>query len=119
MNLRDIKKDINYVLGAFVDDCALFLTVNPGKNSEEVTDLIDEAAELNNALRDKIVAPEAKAAGKSAYFDAIRKELLEKVDALYDRLTAAVKKGLEPEAPAAPAPKKPRAKKAKEEPAAE
>ena len=23
MNLRDIKKDIEYVIGAFVDDCAL------------------------------------------------------------------------------------------------
>ena len=30
MNLRDIKKDIEYVIGAFVDDCALFLSVHPG-----------------------------------------------------------------------------------------
>ena len=36
MNLRDIKKDIEYVIGAFVDDCALFLSVHPGKNADEV-----------------------------------------------------------------------------------
>ena len=41
MNLRDIKKDIEYVIGAFVDDCALFLSVHPGKNADEVANLID------------------------------------------------------------------------------
>ena len=91
MNLRDIKKDIEYVIGAFVDDCSIFLEINPGKNAEEVTDLIDEAVDLYNGLRDRLGKPEG---AKRAYFDAIRKELLEKVDAPYDRLSAAVKKGL-------------------------
>ena len=31
---------------------------------------------------------------KKAYYDGIRKELLEKTDALYDQLSEAVKKGL-------------------------
>ena len=31
---------------------------------------------------------------KRAYYDGIRKELLEKTDALYDKLSEAVKKGL-------------------------
>ena len=34
INLRDIKKDIEYVIGAFVDDCTLFLNVNPGKDTQ-------------------------------------------------------------------------------------
>ncbi|MBP5690330.1 MAG: hypothetical protein J6W74_05400 [Bacteroidales bacterium] len=92
MNLRDIKKDIEYVIGAFVDDCTVFLAVHPGKNVDEIADLIDEAVDLFNALRDKVGAPEGP---KKAYYDAIRKELLEKTDNLYDRLSAAVKKGLE------------------------
>ena len=92
MNLRDIKKDIEYVIGAFVDDCTLFLNVHPGKNAGEITDIIDEAVDLFNALRDKIAVPEGD---KKAYYAAIRKELLEKVDGLYDRLSAAVKKGIE------------------------
>ena len=91
MNLRDIKKDIDYVIGAFVDDCTLFLNVNPGKNADEITDLIDEAVDLYNALRDKLGQPEGS---KRAYFSAVRKELLEKTDALYDKLSAAAKKGL-------------------------
>ena len=81
MNLRDIKKDIEYVIGAFVDDCALFLSVHPGKNADEVANLIDGAVDLYNELR-------------KAYFAGVSKELLEKTDALYDELSASVKKGL-------------------------
>ncbi len=89
MNLRDIKKDIEYVVGAFVDDCALFLTVNPGK----IADLVDKAVDLYNDLRDKVNAPAE--GNKKAHYNAIRKEMLEKTDALYDELSQAVKKGLD------------------------
>lgn len=91
MNLRDIKKDIEYVVGAFVDDCTIFLDINPGKNADEVTELIDSAVDLYNDLRDRLGKPDGP---KRAYYDSIRKELLEKVDGLYDSLSAAVKKGL-------------------------
>ena len=93
MNLRDIKKDIQYVIGAFVDDYTLFLNVNPGKNADEIADLIDKAVDLYNDLRDKVVLS-AGAEKPKVNFTAIRKELLEKTDALYDQLSAAVKKGL-------------------------
>ena len=91
-SLRGIKKDIEYVIGAFVDDCTLFLNINPGKNADEIADLIDAAVDLYNELRDQITA--APKEGKKAYFDGVRKSLLEKTDALYDKLSAAVKKGL-------------------------
>ena len=92
MTLREIKKDIEYVVGAFIDDCTLFLNVNPGRNSEEVANLIDKAVDLYNELRDKVVnAPDE---GAKAYFTGVRKDLLEGTDALYDELSAAVKKGL-------------------------
>ncbi|MBR1706914.1 MAG: hypothetical protein IJ721_09065 [Bacteroidales bacterium] len=91
MNLRDIKKDIEYVIGAFVDDCALFLTTNPGKNADEVADLIDGAVDLYNHLRDKVNHPEGT---KRAFYDGVRKDLLAKTDALYDQLSVTVKKGL-------------------------
>ena len=94
MNLRDIKKDIQYVIGAFIDDCTLFLNMNPdSKNADDITGLIDKAVDLYNDLRDKVVKS-AGAEKPKVCFDAIRKELLEKTDALYDELSAAVKKGL-------------------------
>ena len=94
MNLRDIKKDIQYVIGAFIDDCTLFLNMNPdSKNADDITGLIDKAVDLYNDLRDKVVKS-AGAEKPKGCFDAIRKERLEKTDALYDELSAAVKKGL-------------------------
>lgn len=93
MNLRDIKKDIQYVIGAFIDDCTLFLNINPGKNADEIAGLIDKAVDLYNDLRDKVVKSAGAEKPKLCY-TSIRKELFEKTDALYDELSAAAKKGL-------------------------
>ena len=91
MNLRDIKKDIEYVVGSFIDDCTLFLNTHPGKQADDITNLIDKAVDLYNDLREKVVKGADKEKAK-AYFNEIRKELIEKVDALYDELAATVKK---------------------------
>jgi len=93
MTLRDIKKDIQYVIGAFIDDCTLFLNMNPdSKNADEITGLIDKAVDLYNDLRDKVVSAPKEAV--KAYFNGVSQELLAKTDSLYEALAAAVKKGL-------------------------
>ena len=90
MNLRDIKKDIEYVIGAFIDDCSLFSSVNEKADDEALGALLDDAVGLFNDLKDKI---NQKVAGpKGAYYASIRKELLEKTDGLYARLSEVVKK---------------------------
>lgn len=110
MNLREIKKDIEYVLGAFVEDCSIFATVNPNASEEEIVALMDEAATLYNELKDKVNV-KVEGAGK-AYFQGIRQELLQGTDALYEKLAKAVKAAAEaPAEKKAPA-KKPAAKKA-------
>lgn len=92
MNLRDIKKDIDYVIGAFVEDGALFLSLNPETKGEAVYDLIDESIDLYNDLRDKVNTPEGK---KRTYYYNLRQELLEKTDALYEKLSAIVKENVQ------------------------
>ena len=89
MNLRDIKKDIKYVIGAFVDDCSLFSVVNRGADDEALADLLQEAVDLYNDLLDK--ANSKVEGAKSVYFNSIRKELLEKTNALYEKLSEMVK----------------------------
>lgn len=93
MNLRDIKKDIEYVIGSFIDDCTIFIESHPGKAATKVTDLIEEAVDLYNELRDKVTKSSGAEKPKLC-FDSIRKELLEKTDALYDKLSATIKEGL-------------------------
>lgn len=90
MNLRDIKKDIEYVIGAFIDDCSLFSTINLKADDAALGELLDEAVTLYNDLKDKVnVKVEGK---KSVYYTSIRKELLEKTDELYQKLSEVVKK---------------------------
>ena len=125
MNLRDIKKDIDYVLSAFIEDCATCVAVNPNANDEAIASLMDEAVDLYNELRDKVAARKVEGS-KKAYYNALRKEVLERTDALYSKLSAIVTAKPEekkPEEPAAEPAKKPAAKKAPakkaEEPKAE
>ncbi len=89
MNLRDIKKDIEYVIGAFIDDCSLFSALNQKADDEALGGLFDEAVKLYNDLRDKVNATvEGK---KAAYYAGVRKELLEKTDELYRKLSDLIK----------------------------
>lgn len=91
MNLRDIKKDIEYVLSAFVEDCSIVAMVNRKVDDGEVTGLLEKAVDLYNELRDKVVAKDIEGSRK-AYFNELRKEILVRTDALYEELSAAVKK---------------------------
>ena len=34
MNLRDFKKEVEYFIGEFVDDCTLFIAINPDKSTD-------------------------------------------------------------------------------------
>ena len=115
MNLRDIKKDIEYVLGAFIEDCSLVGTVNPNVDEDALAGLFDESVDLFNDLKDRVNAKGLK----KADFVQIRKDLLVKTDELYEKLSKVVKESVsepEPEEkkPAAkkPSAKKPAAKKA-------
>ena len=92
MNLRDIKKDIAYILEAFIEDCTTVATVN-SKVDEKAAELFEEAVNLYNELMDKVSVKTIEGS-KKAYYTALRKELLEKTDGLYTKLSEAVKESL-------------------------
>lgn len=87
MNLREIKKDVEYVLAAFVEDCNVAAAL--GTDAEKIAALYEEAIDLYNDVKDRI---SAKVEGpKAAYYQALRKELLEKTNALYEKLSEVVR----------------------------
>ena len=88
MNLRDIKKDIEYVLGAFLEDCSVVASYNSKVDEGTVSELMEEAVVLYNELRDKV---NAKVDNKKAHYTELRKEIVSRTDALYEKLSAAVK----------------------------
>ncbi len=89
MKLRDFKKDVEYFIGEFVDDCSLFITLNPHKSSDKMTEIISEAVDLYNDMKDRANA-KVEAGKRKAWFAGLRKEMFEKVDALYEKLSAVV-----------------------------
>ena len=89
MNLRVFKKDIEFFVGEFIDDCALFIALNPHKDADEIAEIVDEAVDLYNELKCKANHADGN---KRAYFNALTKEMFEKIDALCEKLSAVVAK---------------------------
>lgn len=55
MTLRDFKKDVEYFVGEFVDDCSLFITLNPHKSTEKMAEVVSEAVDLTMTLRTRLM----------------------------------------------------------------
>ena len=89
MTLRDFKKDVEYFVGEFVEDCSLFITLNPHKSTEKMAEVVSEAVDLYNDLKDKANA-KVEPKMRKAWFAGLRKEMFEKTDALYEKLSAIV-----------------------------
>ena len=89
MNLRDFKKEVEYFIGEFVDDCTLFIAINPHKSTDKMIDVQNAAIDLYNAMKDKANATVEKKDRKN-WFAGLRKEMYEKLDALYEQLSAIV-----------------------------
>lgn len=89
MNLRTIKKDIEYLVGNVIDDCNLYMSLFPSKESQEAAGkIMDEAIELYNNLIDKVNNPDKSDPKKiKEHYRNIRKELFEGVDALCEKLS--------------------------------
>ena len=89
MNLRVFKKDIEFFVAEFIDDCALFVALNPHKDADEIVAIIDEAVELYNDLKCRANHPEGN---KKAFYTGLTKEMFEKRDELCEKLSSAVSK---------------------------
>ncbi len=89
MNLRVIKKDIEYFIGEFIDDCTLFVVLNPKQDTDAVAAIIDEAVDFYNNLKNKVNHPQEP---KKAFYNNVRKELFEGLDTLCEKLSSAISK---------------------------
>lgn len=79
-SIKNLKKDINYVLGDVIDECLSKLT-NDTKKSEAI---VDEAIAVFDDLMGKVNAKNVE--NKKAHFKAISTELESKATALLDKI---------------------------------
>ncbi len=85
-NVRDLKKDINYVLGDIIEAVYIWELTNPKKDTKTTEAIIDEAIATFDDLIAKV--NEKKVENKKKHFNAINAELEEKGRSLIDRINA-------------------------------
>ena len=83
-SIRDLKKDINYVLGDIIEAVYIVEASNDKTNSKDGSAIIDEAIETFDSLIEKV--NDRKVENKKAHFRALRKELEEKASVLVEKV---------------------------------
>lgn len=91
-SIKNIKKDIDFLVDEVISDSFLCLSLNPGKKNEEIIAVINEIAEKRNDLFDRIndVPKSGKRQDIKAHFKAIYDDLFEKVDSSFDKLSKVI-----------------------------
>ncbi|NMH86417.1 hypothetical protein [Flavivirga algicola] len=83
-NVRDLKKDINYVLGDIIEAVYVWEYENTDKDTKKSEAIIDEAIAVFDALIAKVNAKNVENA--KAHFKAINVELEAKGKALIEKI---------------------------------
>ena len=82
---RDLKKDINYVLGDIIEAVYIWELTNAGEATKDGDAIIDEAIEVFDNLIAKV--NDRSVENKKAHFKAINTELETKGRALIDKIS--------------------------------
>ena len=93
-SVRELKKDIDYLVFEVISDCFVFQGIHPDHKSDELTAIISDAVNLRNDLIARVNNPDGKDNPKivRAYYKAVGKDLLAGVDSLFTRLSKLTKK---------------------------
>jgi len=82
-SIRDLKKDINFVLGDIIEAVYIWEAGSGNKESEEGSVIIDKAIAVFDALMVKVNQKNVE--DPKAHFNGIRKELEEKATGLVEQ----------------------------------
>lgn len=85
-NVKNLKKDINYVLGDIIEAVYLYELSTTGKPTTESNAVIDEAIQSFDALITKVNAKNVE--NKKAHFKQVRKELEDSANQLVEKINA-------------------------------
>jgi hypothetical protein len=88
-SVKNLKKDIDFLFFEFISDCFLFTSIHTGEKRNEVQNLIEEAVSMRNEFIDRANHPDGKdnPVLVKAYYAKLSKELMEKVDGYFEKLS--------------------------------
>ena len=85
-SVRDLKKDINYILGDIIEAVYIWELTNPDKDTKKSEKIIDEAIETFDELIEKVNAKDVE--NKKQHFKGIQNELEDRGRKLIDKINA-------------------------------
>ena len=85
-SIRDLKKDINFVLGDIIEAVYIWELTNPTKETKKSQKIIDEAIDVFDDLIVKVNQRDVES--KKQHFTSINKELEDKGRSLIDKINA-------------------------------
>ncbi len=85
-NVRNLKKDINYVLGDIIEAVYIWELTNPEKDNKKAEGVIDEAITTFDDLIVKVNQKDVE--NKKQHFKSVKNELEEKGRKLIDKINA-------------------------------
>ena len=83
---RDLKKDINYVIGDIIEAVYIWEITNPDKGTEKSEKIIDDAIDTFDDLIQKV--NDRSVENKKAHFKAINQELEVRCRKVIDQINA-------------------------------
>jgi hypothetical protein len=88
-NKREIKKDIDYLVGEVISDSYTYLMIHGEKNRDNVIEIIGSVVEKRNELIGRVNNPDKSFDSKQvkAHYKAINVELLAAVDDSFSKLS--------------------------------
>jgi len=93
-SIRELKKDIDYLIFEVISDCFVYSGVHPENNADESSAIIADAVKFRNDLIARVNNPDGKDNPKilKAYYKSVEKDLMVGVDKLFNRLSSISKK---------------------------
>lgn len=85
-SVKNLKKDINFVLGDIIEAVYIYELTSTGKPSEKTNAIIDEAISSFDALITKVNAKNVE--NKKAHFKQINAELEQTANQLVEKINA-------------------------------
>lgn len=83
-NIRNLKKDINYVLGDIIDAVVIWQMTNPEENTKKGEEIINEAVETFDDLILKV--NQKGVANKKMHFKQINQDLETRAIAMIEKI---------------------------------
>jgi hypothetical protein len=88
-SIRELKKDIDYLIFEVISDCFVYSGIHPENKSDELSAIISDSVTFRNDLIARVNNPDGKDNPKivKTYYKTVEKDLITGVDKLFDRLS--------------------------------